>query len=111
MRALVGLAGALLVFFMLAEFFVAFLLPRRVKRDPRIARQILRIGWQGWRFLARRLPPNAGDTMLGFWGPLGLIVELALWAAGLIVGFAALQWAVGSHLAAGRSVEFGDDLY
>src|SRR5438132_3590226 len=111
MRVLVGIAGALLVFFMLAEFFVAFLLPRRVKRDPRIARLILRLGWKGWRSLARRLPGGAGDTMLGFWGPLGLIAELALWALGLIVGFAALQWAAGSNVAPGRSAGFGDDLY
>src|SRR5437899_8191503 len=110
MKILVGIVGALLVLLMLAEFFVAFLLPRRVKRDPRLARRVLRLGWHGWRFVARRLSPVAADTMLGFYGPLGLLLMLGLLAFGLIVGFASLQWAAGSHLsAAGGSVGFGDD--
>ena len=78
MRLVVGIAGGVLVALMLAEFFVAFLLPRRVRRDPRIARQVLWLGWRAWRRASRRLPADAADTMLGFYGPLGLIMELAL---------------------------------
>lgn len=112
MKIAVGVLGALLVLFMLAEFFVAFLLPRRVKRDPRFARRLLRLGWIGWRGVARRLPPVAADTMLGLYGPLGLLLTLALLTFGLIVGFASLQWAAGSHLLhGGGSVGFGDDLF
>jgi hypothetical protein len=111
MNVLVGIAGALLIVLMLAEFFVAFLLPRRVKRDPRIARWILVMGWRGWRGVARRLPPAAADTMLGFYGPLALVSELALWTLGLVIGFAALQWSNGSHLVPGGSVGFGGDLF
>jgi hypothetical protein len=112
MKILVAIVGALLVVFMLAEFFVAFLLPRRVKRDPRLARRLLRLGWGVWRLVARRLQPVAADTMLGFYGPLGLLLMLGLLAFGLIVGFASLQWAAGSHLArGGGSVGFGDDLF
>jgi hypothetical protein len=111
-KVVVGIVGGLLVVFMLAEFFVTFLLPRRVKRDPRFARRLLRLGWVGWRLAARRLPPNAADTMLGFYGPLGLVLTLGLLAFGLIAGFASLQWAAGSHLAqSGGSVGFGDDLF
>jgi hypothetical protein len=111
MKVVVGLLGGLLAVLMLTEFFVAFLLPRRVKRDPRIARRLLRLGWSGWRLVARRLPPAAADTMLGFYGPLSLIGLLAVWTLGLVLGFAMLQWATGSHLASGRSVSFGDDLF
>lgn len=112
MKVLVGLVGALLVVLMLAEFFVTFLLPRRVKRDPRLARRLFRLGWSGWRLVSRRLPPVTADTMLGLYGPLGLLLLLALLAFGLIVGFASLQWASGSHLSrGGGSVGFGDDLF
>ena len=96
MKILVGLAGGLLVVLMLVEFFVTFLLPRRVKRDPKLARGVLRFGWNGWRLASRRLPPASADTMLGLYGPLGLIGMLVLWTLGLVVGFAALQWATGS---------------
>jgi hypothetical protein len=108
-RELVGLVGALLVLSMLAEFFVTFVLPRRVKRDPRIARQLYGLLWWPWRKLASLLPPTAADTLLGFFGPLGLLVQLALWTFGLVVGFACLQWSNGSDL--GTSADFGDDLY
>lgn len=95
MRIAAGLAGALLVVLMLAEFFVAFLLPRRVKRDPRIARGVYQAVWVPWRMLARRLPPITADALLGYFGPLALLLELAVWVFGLVVGYACLQWAGG----------------
>jgi hypothetical protein len=95
MRIVVGLAGALLIVLMLAEFFVAFLLPRRVKRDPRIAQGIYRAVWRPWRWVAERLRPVTGDTMLGFFGPFALLLQLIVWSAGLMVGYACLQWAGG----------------
>ena len=109
MRVLAGLVGAVVIVFTLAEFFVAFLLPRRVRREPRIARVILVAGWRVWRFVARRLPARSGDTMLGFYGPLLLLFAIALWATALIFGFALLQWAAGSHVAHGGG--FDDDLF
>jgi len=108
-RVLAGLAGAVVIVFTLAEFFVAFLLPRRVRREPRIARVILVAGWRVWRFVARRLPARSGDTMLGFYGPLLMLFAIALWATALIFGFALLQWAAGSHVAHGGG--FDDDLF
>ncbi|MGA9762854.1 MAG: hypothetical protein WBQ14_10555 [Gaiellaceae bacterium] len=110
MRAVAGIAGAVVIALTLSEFFVAFLLPRRVRREPRIARVILVAGWRVWRFVARRLPARSGDTMLGFYGPLLLLFAIALWALALIFGFALLQWAAGSHVArAGGG--FDDDLF
>jgi hypothetical protein len=94
-RILVGLVGAVLIALMLAEFFVAFLLPRRVKRDPRIARGIYEAVWRPWRWTARRLKPIQADALLGYFGPLALLLELAVWVLGLIVGYACLLWAGG----------------
>lgn len=45
MHLLIGLISLVLLAFLLAEFFIVFLLPRRVKRDPAIARAILRTLW------------------------------------------------------------------
>lgn len=95
MRIVVGLVGVVLIGLMLAEFFVAFLLPRRVKRDPRIAQGIYRAVWRPWRWVAGRLSPVSRDTMLGFFGPFALLLELVVWSAGLMVGFACLRWAGG----------------
>jgi hypothetical protein len=112
MRLIVGIVGGLLVLLVLAEIFVAFLLPRRVKRDPVIVRHVFDYGWRPWRRIARRLPDLAQDTMLGVYGPFGLLVTLLLWIGVLMVGFACLEWAAGSHLGpSGAQVSFGEDLY
>ena len=94
MRVLAGIAGAILVALMLSEFFVAFLLPRRVKRDPRIARGLIRLMWQPWRAAARQLPPAAADTLLGVFGPFALVSELFVWTLGLVIGFGLVEWAI-----------------
>jgi hypothetical protein len=109
-RALVGVVGGLLVLAMLAEFFVTFLLPRRVKRDPRFARSLYRAAWRPWRAVARRLPETPQDTMLGFFGPLWLIANIAIWSLGIIFGFACLFWAADSSISPGGS-DFGDASY
>lgn len=94
MRVLAGIAGVLLIALMLSEFFVTFLLPRRVRRDPRIARTFNRLLWRPWRALARRLSPSAADTLLGFFGPLALLVNLIVWSLGLLIGYGLLEYAV-----------------
>ena len=112
MRILVGLLGGVLVALMLFEIFLAFLLPRRVKRDPLLARRVAIYAFRPWRALARRLPDHAGDTLLGMYGPFGLLLDLALWVVLLMLGYACLQWAGGSHLqTATASVDFGQDFY
>jgi len=111
MRVLVGVLSVALIALMLAEFFVTFLLPRRVKRDPRIARQFFVVVWRPWRAIAARLSRAGGDTMLGIFGPIGLLFLLGFLSAGVIVGFAGLHWADRSDLGVANGEHFGNDLY
>jgi hypothetical protein len=111
MRILVGVLGGALVVLMLFEIFIAFLLPRRVKRDPRIVRSVFVFGWRPWRAMARRLPDRAADTMLGVYGPLGLLLNLVLWVLGLMIGYACLEWAVSAHLHGAHVTGFGNDFF
>ncbi len=111
MRVVIGILSAALIALMFAEFFVTFLLPRRVKRDPRIARQFLVILWRPWRWAAARSPKARADTMLGIFGPIGLLLVLGILAAGVMVGFAGLHWAERSTLGGDSAAAFGDDLY
>jgi hypothetical protein len=110
-RIIVGALGGALVLLMLVEIFVAFLLPRRVKRDPKIVRSVFVYAWRPWRRLARMLPAQAQDTMLGIYGPFGLLLNLVLWVLAMMLGYACLQWAGGSHLLIRGRVDFGKDLY
>jgi hypothetical protein len=111
MRIVVGILGAALVLLMLFEIFLAFLLPRRVKRDPLLARRVAIYAFGPWRALARRLPEHTGDTLLGMYGPFGLLLDLGLWVVLLMFGYACLQYGGGSHLRVGAGVSFGQDLY
>lgn len=111
MRVVAGVAGAGLIALMLSEFFVTYLLPRRVKRDPRIARGIYGALWVPWRALGRRLGGSTGDTLLGFFGPLGMLALLAVIGIGLVTGFALLHWALHTDLVRGGPTAFSDAFY
>ncbi len=93
MRVVAGIAGAVLIVLMLSEFFVTFMLPRRVRRDPRIARGLIRLFWRPWRRFAHRLSTSSEDTFLGLFGPLSLLAQLFVWTIGLILGFALVEYA------------------
>ena len=93
MRAVAAVAGVILIALMLSEFFVTYMLPRRVRRDPRIARGLNRALWIPWRALSRRFSAATADTLLGFFGPLALLSQLLIWTVGLILGFALLEYA------------------
>jgi hypothetical protein len=111
LRFVVGLLSLVALAFLLAEFFIVFLLPRRVNRDPAIARGLLRGLWIPWRAIADLLPRDAADTMLGIFGPFGLLAILLLLSSGAILSFAGLHWAVSTRLGSHRVADFGGDLY
>lgn len=111
MRVVIGVVSLVALAFLLAEFFIVFLLPRRVNRDPAIARAILRTLWIPWRAAGRFLPRQAADTMLGIFGPLGLVAILGLLSAGVILSYAGLHWAGSTHLGGRHPADFGSALY
>jgi hypothetical protein len=57
-------------------------------------------------------PGKRREKYLSYYGPLSLLLLLSVWASSLIVGFAMLQWALGSALSAPEgAATFGTDLY
>ncbi len=108
-----GVVGGALVVLMLAEIFVAYVLPRRVKRDPRIVRLVTSYSWRPWRAIASKLSPQTADTMLGIYGPLWMLLNLIVWVSLMMLGYACLQWAGGSHVGASTNggVSFGNDFF
>jgi len=110
-HVLVGILGAVLIAVTVSEFFVVFVLPRRVKRGVRLARRVFALTWVPGRKLAARMPGTTGDTFLGILGPIGLFAIVTLWTIAVVVGFAALHWAGGSHVVTHGTGTFLDDLY
>ncbi len=113
MRVLAGVAGLLLILGMLWEAFETIVLPRRVARRMRLTRLFYRSTWRPWSAVVRRAcGGQRREALLGFFGPLSLILLLTVWAAGLVVGFALLQWATGSGIRGPQEMSpFAADLY
>jgi hypothetical protein len=107
MTALRAGAGALLILWVLTEAFEALVMPRRVTRPYRLTPLYYRTTWRGWSALAGLLPAGrAHESFLSVFGPLSMLALFALWALGLIVGFALLQHPVGP-----KTPSFADALY
>src|SRR5437660_5988510 len=113
MRLLLAIPGLLLILIILWEAFETIILPRRVTRRVRLTRQFYRATWIPWIFLAKRIRgKKRREEYLGLFGPLSLLALLALWAAGLICGYACVQWALHSTLSVpDERVSFGTYLY
>ncbi len=113
MPVIAGIAGALLVLIVLWDAFEAIILPRRVMRRWRLARFFYRTTWRVWSGVARRIRTvKKRESYLSFYGPLSLLMLLAVWAVAMVIGFAAIQWSLGSKLG-GTNVGHGFlwDLY
>lgn len=113
MAVVVGVVGALCILIILWDAFETIVLPRRVTGRLRLTRMFFRLAWPPWAAIACRMRPGPRrESYLGFFGPLSLILLLIVWASGLILGFAMIQWALGSPLIAAHGrVGFGTDIY
>ncbi len=113
MALVVGIAGLLLILTTMWDVFEVIVLPRRVTRKVRLSRLAVRTSWVAWSRLVSRIRVRGRrEAYFGFFGPMMLIVVLVIWAVGLVVGFAMLQWAFGSHLLSpDHRVHFWTDLY
>ena len=114
MHTLSTIAGVMIVVLILLDAFETVVLPRRVARQHfRPSVWFYRNTWRPWARFASHIPsPSRREGFLGYFGPLSLIVLLGLWAAGLIFGFAFLQFGTGEHLQlSGEPITFGRLLY
>jgi len=92
-----GGIGLAIVLVVLWDAFETIVLPRRVARRLRLTRFFYRSTWRPWSALANWLCPSSRrQAFLSYFGPLSLLMLLSVWAAGLVVGFAVLDWAAGS---------------
>ena len=109
----VFLAGIVIFLIVIWDAFEAIILPRRVTRKIRLARFYYQFTWETWRFYARLIQSKKRrETFLGFYGPISLLFLIGVWAAGLILSFAMMQYGAGSAVnLTGIAPSFYTDLY
>ncbi len=107
------IAGIVVILAVLLDAFETVVLPRRVRRKFRITVWFYRNTWIPWRKLTSLIKsPGRRENFLGYFGPLSLLFLLALWACGLIFGFALLQYGAGEHIQlSNEPVTFGRVIY
>lgn len=105
--------GLLLILGILQDSFETVILPRRVSRKFRLSRMFYISLWAFWSIPGRKMHPgNRREYYLSYFGPLSLILLIMVWAAVLVLGFALVQWGLGSQVSAPEKiVDFGTDLY
>ncbi len=97
MRVLAGVCGAVLIVVVLWEGFETIILPRRVTRRFRLTRLFYRHTWLPWaKIVTSVIPPERQETWLSIFGPISILLLLALWAGMMVLGYALLQWSAGS---------------
>ncbi len=106
------LASLALIVFLLMDSFETTILPRRVTHGYRFARLFYRSLWTCWRALALRIPAGkTREAFLSWFGPMSLLALLSTWVFGLIVGFALLQWSLGTPVKSPEAATFSTYLY
>ncbi len=107
------LLGAGIIWVVLLDAFETVVLPRRVLRNFKLTAYFYRRTWIPWRRIAGHIKTTSRQqNFLGYFGPLSLILLLGFWAAGLILGFALIQYGIGGHeQLSGEQLTFGKILY
>ena len=107
------LAGLTIVSSILWDSFETLVLPRTPMRKLRLTRLFYRVTWQCWVMQVRSVrSERKRASFLAVYGPLSVIGLLAMWAAGLVAGFALLQWSQRELLVnLDGAPHFFDDLY
>ncbi len=112
MHVLSTIAGIVLVVTVLWEVFETIVLPRRVTRQLRLTRLFYRLTWTPWSAIAGlRKNKKKRDSLLAFYGPISLLLLLAVWAVTLIFGFAFIHFGLSEFAGALPSGRFGTALY
>lgn len=107
------LAGVVIFAIITVDAFEAVILPRRVTRRLRLTRLFFWTTWTCWKLVSKRVPsPRTREGLAGSYGPIAMLALIGLWAVGLVIGFALMQYGAGSALEAhGTTSGFWTDTY
>jgi hypothetical protein len=99
MEALEILLGLMLIAAVLWDVFQSVVVPRPSAGRYRIARNLVRVTWRAARGIALRTSnPRRRDGILGVYAPALVLVLLAIWVLGLVLGYGLLFHAMRDQL-------------
>jgi Ion channel len=113
LQGVVVLLSVVTIAIVLWDGFETVVLPRRVARRLRLTAVYNRGTWHVWSAVARKVASlSRRESLLAVFGPLALLLLLALWATLLILAYGLLYWGLGSTVSSvGNPSSLGTDLY
>jgi hypothetical protein len=107
------LTGVAILLIVVWDAFEVIILPRRVTRRFRLSRLFYKNSWRVWKLVTRLVPSKkVRESSFGVFGPLSLLVLVAVWAVGLVLSFALMQYGSGSAVnVTGTNTGFWTDAY
>jgi Ion channel len=80
--------GAALVWIVLRDLFIGVIVPRPARGSLRPSNLLIKWSWHSWRWIGNRSSDVlTREARLGAFGPAALIMLLAAWVVGLIIGY------------------------
>jgi hypothetical protein len=90
-------AGIACIFIALFDAFQTMILPRRATGRFRITRIFYILTWRPWAHLANHMrDARKRETAFSYYGPLSLLLLMAVWAGALLLGFALVMYSLPS---------------
>ncbi|HEY6115576.1 MAG TPA: ion channel [Candidatus Dormibacteraeota bacterium] len=88
-------AGVVLLAITFYDLFQTVVLPRPAVRKYQLARLIVRPMWRIWKWVSLRSSRiDRSESRMASFAPIALILLVLIWAMGLIVGYALLEYGV-----------------
>ncbi len=111
MDALIFIAGATLLAFVLWDIFQSVVVPRPTPGRLRIARYTVPPAWRLWRWLGIRTKTGlARDWLLGMFAPGAAILLFGMWILVIVLADGLMLWALRGEISP-TPANFGDALY
>lgn len=106
-------AGVVIFAIVVWDAFESIILPRRVTRRFRLTRFFFKTTWFLWRkSISLVHSRKSREALMGFYGPLSLLVLVGVWAVGLVFSFGLMQYGAGSAVVvSGGQPGFMTDFY
>src|SRR5947207_898599 len=112
MRILAGISGLIIIATILWDAFETVILPRRVNRRIRLTSMFYTTFWIPWSGLVMYIHNGKRrEKSLSLFGPLSLLLLLVIWAAGLILSYALILWAIDEGVGSAANTGFWAHLY
>ena len=107
------LTGVAILIIVVWDAFEVIILPRRVTRRFRLSRLFYKNLWSVWKFtVGLSHVKKVRESAFGIFGPISLLILVAVWAVGLVLSFALMQYGSGSAVnVTGTNRGFWTDAY